>query len=353
MRSEKIATAMARPSLRTGSLTSRKVDRSEANIAHGVTSGEFAKPAAVSKSDPWDIGTDEQDVCVRRPSLEIFDPQQHTLHEWFPLFPESTLKRIWDAFCMFLLVYCSFSVPYSIAFVTSDSPSGHLSDIDYSDLAIDVFFMIDICLTFVTQFENQGVMEKNLAVIARNYISSWFFPDLAGSFPFDIVIAAAMGSAGNLSAMKLIRMVRLVRAAKFLSKLNKLKQKEGMEAFGPAIGIFSSIFILVFSAHFLGCFFTLLAGTETGVTWLIHYDADLEYADNFTRYIVALYWAVISLTTMGYGDVVPASHIERIFAVAVALIGAVVFAHCVGTISSLITQVINFYIQTYYGCLYI
>ena len=52
--------------------------------------------------------------------------------------------------------------------------------------------------------------------------------------------------------MKLIRMVRLIRAAKFLSKLHKLKQKEGMEAFGPAIEIFSAIFILIRRLGFRG-----------------------------------------------------------------------------------------------------
>ena len=35
---------------------------------------------------------------------------------------------------------------------------------------------------------------------------------------------------------------------------------------------------------------------------------------------------------------VPVTQIERLFTVGVALIGAIVFAHCMGSISALITQ---------------
>jgi hypothetical protein len=44
------------------------------------------------------------------------------LRAMFPIDPEATWKQVWDALMLLLLLYCSFSVPYEIAFMDSTSP---------------------------------------------------------------------------------------------------------------------------------------------------------------------------------------------------------------------------------------
>ena len=38
------------------------------------------------------------------------------------------------------------------------------------------------------------------------------------------------------------------------------------------------------------------------------FSPELAESDINTRYVLALYWATITVTTMGYGDITPATH---------------------------------------------
>ena len=206
------------------------------------------------------------------------------LFRQLPLDPDSGRKQSWDILCLLLLLYCSFSVPYSIAFdetIKGATDDGELNPLQVLDLFIDCIFMCDIALSFLTGWDRQGFVVRDFRSIASNYLRTWFLPDLAGSFPFDLVISAILSSnkpSGTISssnflrAVKLIRMLKLIRAVKFMNKLNKLKQQDGMEAFGSLISLSTAVFLLIFVSHLLGCFFFYMTQYETDYNWLIHYE---------------------------------------------------------------------------------
>jgi hypothetical protein len=221
----------------------------------------------------------EETIRVQRTGWSVAE-----LLSQLPLDPDSGFKQSWDILCLVFLLYCSFSVPYSIAF--DDSVQGTNKDgmtaIQIFELCVDCTFMLDIALSFVTGYDNQGYVIRDFRTIARNYLLGWFLPDLAGSFPFDKVISAiifsekganssSVASTNLMRSLKLVRMLKLIRAVKFMNKLNKLKQQEGFEAFGSAISLGSALFALIFVAHILGCFFSIMTQFETGPNWLVKY----------------------------------------------------------------------------------
>ena len=325
----------------------------EMNIPHNVLQdslkAKMLEARYVNKS--LDFGQFVSLMCdIQKNQLQHNRNNKKVKHAWsflviqIPIDPDSGAKQSWDVFCMLLLLYCSFSIPFNVAFLNQLDTPDALQDFD---LTVDSLFMFDIFLSFITWYDERGYIVRNQRQIAMHYLRTWFLPDFAGSFPFDQVIALMLEDQSGLSStnfvrvLRFLRMIKLLRAVRLMNRLNRLKQKEGFEQFSNAIGVASAMFLIIFVAHLLGCCFTMLLDSEDGnsVNWLSHYNPDLPYADTWTRYVTAVYWAVVTITTMGYGDVVPVTHIERIYVIFVVIIGAVVFSYCMGTISSLISQV--------------
>ena len=96
----------------------------------------------------------------------------------------------------------------------------------------------------------------------------------------------------------------MVRAVRFLKKLDQLEERDRTGVFRTFLKVFRSLFLMMLSAHFLGCMFYLLIDTSSDVNWLRFYDEDLaDEGLDFEKYITSVYWAVMTVTTVGFGDV--------------------------------------------------
>ena len=73
------------------------------------------------------------------------------------------------------------------------------------------------------------------------------------------------------------------------------------------------------------------------VTWVSSYDdgSGLD-ADPLTQYLYSVYWALTTLTTVGYGDITPTNNVERVFSLFALLTGALIFGYMLSSIGSLV-----------------
>ena len=60
------------------------------------------------------------DILHQRHSLHRPELESKLLSQFIPIDPDHSMKQGWDIFIMVLLVYCSFEVPYTMAFSTSN-----------------------------------------------------------------------------------------------------------------------------------------------------------------------------------------------------------------------------------------
>ena len=62
-------------------------------------------------------------------------------------------------------------------------------------------------------------------------------------------------------------------------------------------------------------------------------------ADEFSKYLRALYWCITTLATVGYGDIVPKTNPQTVYAMVVMLIGVGVYGYVIGNVTSVIANI--------------
>ena len=91
----------------------------------------------------------------------------------------------------------------------------------------------------------------------------------------------------------------------------------------------------------IGSYMHLLAA-EDEVTWVSEYDGGSALEGPLSKqYLYSLYWALTTMSTVGYGDITPANDRERVFATLSLVVGALSFAFINGNVVGLLSTLDN------------
>jgi len=115
-------------------------------------------------------------------------------------------------------------------------------------------------------------------------------------------------------------LVKIIRIAHYQSVWNKRAVKYGDY---QKLGFFA--FWLLIATHWLAC------------GWLsLHVYPGI--IDDTTLYIRSLYWAVVTLTTVGYGDIVPTTNMETLYSMIVMVFGVGVYGYVIGNVAHILSS---------------
>jgi hypothetical protein len=86
--------------------------------------------------------------------------------------------------------------------------------------------------------------------------------------------------------------------------------------------------------HLIACFLGAASqfNTDSDKNWLIY--AEIYDADNIRKYITSLYWAAMTVITVGYGDIYPQNNYETMLICGIIIVGVALFSYTLSTLSS-------------------
>ncbi|TYB73896.1 ion transporter [Bizionia gelidisalsuginis] len=190
------------------------------------------------------------------------------------------------------------------------------------DLEPDTRFLLRIFETFcVVIFSIEYILRIYVSEKKLKFIFSFYgIIDLLAILPFYIAMGVDLRSLRALRFLRLFRILKLVRYNKAMNHFNAAIKSAKEEIL---LFILITLILMYFSA--VG----------------IYYFENEAQPEHFSSIFDSLWWAIITLTTVGYGDVYPVTVGGRIFTFFILMIGLGIVAIPTGIISSALTRSVD------------
>ncbi|CAG9331513.1 unnamed protein product [Blepharisma stoltei] len=264
--------------------------------------------------------------------------------------PDNCIKIWYGFFIGLLILYTAIVGPYVVSFLDPHEFDGWF----IFDVLVNICFIIDIVWTLNTAFYDvDGILVTERKAIFKNYLKGWLILDVVACIPMGLIPVFNGNSHGyQLGYNRFVRILRLnslpnlFRLSRLLntfkisnpnSILSRIQSYLNINHSGTRF--LSTISRILVWIHAMACFWHLTSR-------LAHYHYDTWVvrcgyidSDTSTLYVTSLYWALTTLTTIGYGDISARTNTEKVLAMFWMIAALYFVSFNISSLSSMFSQI--------------
>ena len=207
---------------------------------------------------------------------------------------------------------------------------------------IDVIYIIDIIINFFREYKNfdENIIKKTKKIFFH-YLKSWFLIDLIQAFPY-FSLFNFLENKYNLRNQKIyfLLMIKAIKIYKIqedntaISYLSELFSKS--EIIDENKSNIEIIFIFLSYLNIATCLYIFL-GRNSYQSWIIKMNIQDESYINI--YLTSLYFVIVTITTVGYGDITGDTIPEILFQILLLILGTIAYSFIISYFSNYIVKI--------------
>ena len=244
-------------------------------------------------------------------------------------------KLYWEIIKLILIVYSIIITPFLFAFYLQKS-----NIFKGIQLIMDVFFTLDILIKFFSEYfdENETII-INYEKIFLNYLTGNFLFDFMTAIPFLAIRFFRYGwrnlfnnyfnysTEGIFNWLKVFKLIELINSYRFINL--KLSNDSKINR------VLKSAIVFICLAHISACLWIYLGRCELNIdkNWIN--SISLQDSSFIDIYIASFYFNLVTIYTIGYGDILASNDLEYIYCIFLLIFGVMLFSFGISSLSTL------------------
>ena len=220
-------------------------------------------------------------------------------------------------------------------------------------IIIDIIYIIDIVINFFRAYQNfdEHLIRRTKKIIFH-YLKTWFFLDFIQAIPLFSILKLLNDSYHNnllfelsnkynlinqyLYLILLIKLIKLYKMLNDNSTINyfteALSKSEIIDNNGNILIIF---FLIMCFLNLAACLF-MFFGKNSYPSWIIK--LNIQDKSYMHIHLSSIYFVIVTITTVGYGDITGGTLPEILFQLLLLIIGTIAYSFIISYISNYIIK---------------